>query len=244
MIINRDHPSPNFNERPDGCKPDMVILHYTGMESGESALKRLCDPSAEVSAHYLVEEDGRVFELVPPEKRAWHAGVSHWQGRNNLNHYSIGIEIVNPGHDFGYRDFPMVQTASVLDLIKHLDAAFEIPGHNYIGHSDIAPTRKMDPGEKFPWGLLADEGFGIWSDVDGVDLSRIHVAADKVETTLLQQDLKALGYGIEVTGDYDDMTRSCVTAFQRHWRPASVTGDYDVGTKTILCAIVNDINEK
>jgi N-acetylmuramoyl-L-alanine amidase len=244
MIINHDYSSPNFNERPDGCSPDMVILHYTGMESGEEALKRLCDPSAEVSAHYLIEEDGRVFELVPPKKRAWHAGVSHWQGRDNLNHYSIGIEIVNPGHEFGYRDFPEIQISSVLDLIKHLDATFDIPSHNYIGHSDIAPTRKMDPGEKFPWCLFADEGFGAWSDLDGGDLSPVHLETDKHETAILQQGLKAIGYEVEVTGDYDDMTRSCVTAFQRHWRPASVTGDYDVGTKTILCATLSAIKEK
>ena len=154
------HPSPNFDEREREI--DMIVLHYTGMKTGEEALERLCDPEAKVSAHYLIEEDGRVFQLVDESKRAWHAGVSSWQGVENVNHNSIGIELVNPGHEWGYREFTKAQYDSLIPLCQKIKERHSIPDINIIGHEDVAPDRKQDPGELFDWKLLADNGLGIW----------------------------------------------------------------------------------
>jgi N-acetylmuramoyl-L-alanine amidase len=240
------HPSPNFNDRPGGILPDMVILHYTGMRSALDALERLCDPAAEVSAHYMIDEEGGILELVDPDKRAWHAGVSHWRGRDNLNHYSIGIELVNKGHEFGYQAFPDSQIKALLDLLAYLKARYAIARHQYVGHSDIAPDRKEDPGEKFPWKYLAAEGFGLYSMYDGSaqdilfhEHPQIGENADQLLEGIraLQQKLRAIGYLLDETGLYDAQTKACVTAFQRHWRPQHVTGLYDTGTDIIL----NDI---
>lgn len=156
-----DAPSPNHDSR-DGQRVDILLLHYTGMESGEAAIARLRDPAAKVSAHYVVEEDGRVFHLVPEERRAWHAGASFWEGAANINARSIGIEIVNPGHEFGYRAFPAAQMAAVLDLSRGIVARHAIPPARVIGHSDVAPMRKEDPGELFDWQGLAAAGIGVW----------------------------------------------------------------------------------
>ncbi|HNS88394.1 MAG TPA: N-acetylmuramoyl-L-alanine amidase, partial [Parvularculaceae bacterium] len=154
-----EKPSPNFDER--GRAIDMIILHYTGMRTGKEALDRLCDPEAKVSAHYLVEEDGTIFALVPEEKRAWHAGVGAWKGEADLNARSIGVEIVNPGHEFGYRKFPKRQIDMVVALVKEIAGRHEIDPRLVLGHSDVAPQRKEDPGELFPWGKLAAEGLAV-----------------------------------------------------------------------------------
>ena len=146
-------PSPNFDART--APPDMIVLHYTGMETGEAALERLRDPEAKVSAHYLVEEDGRVFSLVPEERRAWHAGAAFWAGERDINARSIGVEIVNPGHEFGYREFPEAQIAAVIDLVGGIRERWTVPDARILGHSDVAPRRKEDPGELFPWKRLA-----------------------------------------------------------------------------------------
>ncbi|UTW56391.1 N-acetylmuramoyl-L-alanine amidase [Kordiimonas sp. SCSIO 12610] len=237
----RPYPSPNYNDRPGNCQPDMVVLHYTGMETGQGALERLCDPKAEVSAHYLIEESGETYQLVEPDKRAWHAGISHWQGRDNLNHYSIGIELVNPGHEFGYRSFPETQIACLLELLQTLKQRYGIKKHMYVGHSDIAPDRKEDPGEKFPWQQLASEGFGIWSEVNGNSqqalLDDSAAVSQREMIIVLQEKLRSIGYGIEISGVYDKLTTACVRAFQRRWRQKHVTGEYDAGTDRI----VNDI---
>ena len=153
-------PSPNFDMRR--APPDMLVLHYTGMETGEAALARLRDPEAKVSAHYLVEEDGRIFQLVPEERRAWHAGAGGWRGEDDCNAASIGIEIVNPGHEFGYRLFPEAQIAAVIALIGDIRDRWTIPDNRIIAHSDLAPARKTDPGELFPWKRLAEAGHGLW----------------------------------------------------------------------------------
>jgi N-acetylmuramoyl-L-alanine amidase len=152
-------PSPNCDSR-DGHPIDMLVLHYTGMRSCAAALDRLIDPSAKVSAHYAVDEDGGIWQLVPEEMRAWHAGKSFWRGETNINQRSIGIEIVNPGHEFGYRPFPIAQMQSVIALCKAILSRHTIPERNIVAHSDIAPTRKMDPGELFDWAWLAREGIG------------------------------------------------------------------------------------
>lgn len=156
-----DAPSPNHDSR-EGQAVDILLLHYTGMQSGEAAIARLRDPAAKVSAHYVVEEDGRIFRLVPEDRRAWHAGASSWRGESNTNQRSVGVEIVNPGHEFGYRAFPAAQMAAVRDLSLGIIARHAIPAARVIGHSDVAPVRKEDPGELFDWQGLATAGIGLW----------------------------------------------------------------------------------
>ncbi|MCB2084799.1 MAG: N-acetylmuramoyl-L-alanine amidase, partial [Sphingomonadaceae bacterium] len=162
LNINKEFCSHNWDERPLDAVIDTLVLHYTGMPTALEALERLCEPQSKVSAHYLIDEDGVVFLLVPEEKRAWHAGVSYWRGRENINHYSIGIELVNPGHAFGYRPFPEPQMRALLVLCEALHNRHPIDPRNVVGHSDIAPGRKQDPGELFEWKRLADKDFGLW----------------------------------------------------------------------------------
>ncbi len=208
------HPSPNCNPR-DGHEIDMLVLHYTGMKSGANALDRMCDATAEVSAHYMIEEDGRIFQLVDEEMRAWHAGKSYWRGHTNINQRSIGIEIVNPGHEFGYRPFPEVQMQSVIWLCKDIVARRKIPARNVVGHSDVAPTRKEDPGELFDWKRLAEEGIGLFPAGQ--------VSAEAVK-------LAEYGY------DTADLPKA-INAFQRHFRPKNLTGQWDEECAEILAAL-------
>jgi N-acetylmuramoyl-L-alanine amidase len=219
-------PSPNFNARP--CGVDALVLHYTGMLTAAAAIARLRDPAAEVSCHYLVDEDGRVFRLVAEEMRAWHAGVSRWRGREGLNDSSIGIEIVNPGHEWGYREFPAAQIAAVIGLCQGILARHAIPARNVVAHSDIAPARKQDPGELFPWRALAAAGVGLWPDVPDAG-----TAAGGMADAAVRARLAAIGYG--VTGV---ATEVLVSAFQRHWRPEGVTGEADAGTIGRMTALI------
>lgn len=223
--------SPNFGERRDGATPDVIILHYTGMESGDAAEDWLCNPDSEVSSHYLVHEDGRVVQMVREADRAWHAGKSHWAGVDDINSRSIGIEIVNPGHGLGYPEFPQGQVATVIELCRGIVARHGIPRERVLAHSDVSPGRKADPGEKFPWRELALAGIGHWvepfplSDDDGFCDSDSGDAVKSLQTKLL-----SYGYGLEPTGDYGDRTRIVVEAFQRHFRPAKVDGLADRST--------------
>ena len=234
-------PSPNFDERVGG-PPDLILLHYTGMQTGEAALERLTSPESKVSSHYVVFEDGRIVQCVPEEKRAWHAGVSHWAGETDINSRSIGIEIVNPGHEFGYPDFPLRQIAAVISLCKSIiGRRGSIKPERVLAHSDVAPSRKQDPGEKFPWELLNDSGVGHWVraaplGVPGPTLAPGD-AGEQVER--LQRMLKDYGYGIDETGTYDDKTRDVVTAFQRHFRQARVDGIADASTVLTLRALID-----
>ncbi len=211
-------PSPNFDARDPAAPLQLIVIHYTGMKSGGDALARLCDPEAKVSAHYLVEEDGQVFQLVEEEKRAWHAGKSFWRGITDINSASIGIELVNPGHQFGYRPFPTEQIAALKDLIKgivsrhHLDTAFAS-----LAHADVAPERKEDPGELFPWQELAASGIGLWPEPAAVDYG----FADDGE---VQDLLRAIGYDCPASGSYDRQTRAALLAFQRHYHQDNLTG--------------------
>ncbi|MEP7031315.1 MAG: N-acetylmuramoyl-L-alanine amidase, partial [Pseudolabrys sp.] len=234
-------PSPNLDERKDGVRPDMILLHYTGMQSGEAALQRLTIAPSRVSAHYVVFEDGRIVQCVPEERRAWHAGESHWAGETDINSRSIGIEIVNPGHEFGYPNFPLRQIAAVISLCKSIiTRRGPISAERILGHSDVAPSRKQDPGEKFPWELLSESGIGHWVraaplDLDGSTLK----AGDRGEAVeRLQRTLRSYGYGITETGSYDDITRDVITAFQRHFRPARVDGIADPSTLLTLRALI------
>jgi N-acetylmuramoyl-L-alanine amidase len=234
-------PSPNLDERKDGRPPDMILLHYTGMPTGEAALERLTTAASKVSSHYVVFEDGRIVQCVPEALRAWHAGVSSWAGETDINSRSIGIEIVNPGHELGYPDFPLRQIAAVIALCKTiLTRCGPISAERILAHSDVAPSRKQDPGEKFPWGLLSESGIGHWVraaplDLDGVTL----MPGDRSEVVArLQRTLQSYGYGIVETGSYDEATRDVVTAFQRHFRPARVDGFADPSTLLTLRALI------
>ena len=230
-------PSPNFDARK--APPDMAVLHYTGMQTGEAALARLRDPEAKVSSHYLVEEDGRVFALVPEERRAWHAGISFWRGERDCNGASVGIEIVNPGHEFGYRPFPDAQIASVIELLDGIRSRWTIPDERIVGHSDVAPERKIDPGELFPWKRLAEAGHGLW--VEPATAPPGPPLGDGDEgpgVFVLQAGLTRLGYDSAPSGGYDAHTRTIVTAFQRHWRPGQVDGVADGETRARLMGLL------
>ena len=229
-------PSPNFDLRL--APPDMLILHYTGMPTGQAALERLCDPDAKVSAHYLVEEDGRVFRLVPEERRAWHAGVSFWQGDTDCNGASIGVEIVNPGHEFGYRPFPEAQIEAVIALTSDVRTRWTIPDNRIIAHSDVAPDRKQDPGELFPWKRLAEAGHGLWAGPAAAPGSALSLGDEGPGVLVLQGGLARLGYDCARTGHYDQATAVIVTAFQRHWRPERCDGVADGETRARLMALL------
>jgi len=234
-------PSPNQDERKQGRTPDMILLHYTGMQSGEAALRWLCSPDSKVSAHYVVFEDGRIVQCVPEGFRAWHAGVSSWAGETDINSCSIGIEIVNPGHEFGYPDFPLRQIAAVISLCKTIiTRRGPISADRILAHSDVAPARKQDPGEKFPWGLLSESGIGHWVRPAPVNLDgpSLKPGAQGDVVIRLQRALRAYGYGIEETGIYDEATFQVLTAFQRHFRQARVDGIADSSTLLTLRALL------
>ncbi len=234
-----ERPSPNHDDRR-GQAITMLVLHYTGMPTMAEALARLTDPDAKVSSHYLVDEDGTVFLLVPEERRAWHAGLSHWRGVTDVNAASVGIEIVNPGHEFGYRPYPPAQMHAVATLSRDILARHPaIPARNVVGHSDIAPLRKQDPGELFDWAWLAHQGIGVLPPDPVVpDLPALGAGDAGDPVIALQQSLKDWGCGLTVTGVYDRETTSVVTAFQRHFRPACVDGIADAQTRAILHALL------
>jgi N-acetylmuramoyl-L-alanine amidase len=183
----------------------MLVLHYTGMTSTEAALARLCDPEAKVSAHYMIDEDGAISILVPEDRRAWHAGMACWAGERDINGFSIGIELVNPGHEFGYRAFPAPQMEALKRLCLEILTRHPIPSHRVLGHADVAPARKEDPGELFNWQDLAESGIGLWP-------------AEGRATG----DLAQYGYDVGGAG-----FAACATAFQRHWRPKQIDGVMD-----------------
>ena len=240
MLIARDVPSPNFDERR--APPDMLVLHYTGMRTADAAIQRLCDPVAKVSAHYVVDEDGAILRLVPEERRAWHAGQGAWQGETDCNAGSIGVEIVNPGHEFGYRDFPEAQIDSVVSLISDIRTRWTIPDVRIIGHSDLAPDRKQDPGERFPWKRLASVGHGLWFEPAPERIAALGpplgVGDEGLGVIVLRAGLHRLGYALQPGGNYDGATRLTVEAFQRHWRPAQVDGVADGETRATLMGVL------
>lgn len=226
-------PSPNHDARTS--RIDILLLHYTGMQTAEEALARLTDPEASVSCHYFVYEDGRIDQLVREARRAWHAGASSWKGATDINARSIGIEIVNPGHEYGYRDFPDLQIDALIKLCRDIVARHPIRRGRVLAHSDVAPARKKDPGERFPWDRLAAAGVGLWAEPSPIDGGRTFSANDKgPEVEKLQKQLARFGYDLKITGHYDDDTRSILTAFQRHYRPARVDGLADPSTVDTL----------
>jgi N-acetylmuramoyl-L-alanine amidase len=225
-----ERPSPNHDARPGDGVVDMLILHYTGMRSAAAALDRLCSAAAKVSAHYVIDEDGTLWRLVPEERRAWHAGVSSWAGRRDINGASIGIELVNPGHEFGYRRFPEPQMAALETLGQDILRRHPIPPRHVLGHSDVAPQRKSDPGELFDWARLARAGIGLWPDFTTPPPPSAGIAE-------LQKQLAAIGYETPRTGTEDAATAQVVTAFQRHFRPSRCDGKPDPETRQRVAAL-------
>ncbi|MEQ1817127.1 MAG: N-acetylmuramoyl-L-alanine amidase [Terricaulis sp.] len=248
-------PSPNFDAR---TRPvDLVVLHYTGMQDAETALARLTDPAPvagsypgpwqsedvqtdaplpKVSAHYVVDEAGQIYSLVPEEHRAWHAGVSMWEGDGEVNARAIGIEIVNGGHDFQLPDFPDAQIDGVIALLQDILGRWpELNPKRVVAHSDIAPARKADPGEKFPWKRLAEAGVSIWPEHVAVQLS------SDDPTSEVQQQLAYIGYPVTQTGYMDEATKESLIAFQRRFRPSDLSGTLDEETRRLLIAVARMI---
>ena len=225
-------PSPNHGERVGHGRPDMIVLHYTGMPTAEGALERLCSLEApRVSSHYLVYEDGRILQLVPEARRAQHAGISSWEGETDINSRSVGIEIVNPGHDGGYPDFPDRQIATVIALCRDILKRRPMRADLVVAHSDVAPSRKQDPGEKFPWRQLHEAGVGHWIEPAPPGEARgLSLGDSGAAVAELQGLLAAYGYGIGANGEFDHAMHDVVVAFQRHFRPARVDGVADAST--------------
>lgn len=228
-------PSPNHGERKDGWRPDMLVLHYTGMSNEGEALQWLCNPVSQVSAHYFVFENGRVLQLVPESRRAWHAGISFWNGETDINSCSIGIEIANPGHAGGLPPFGDAQIESVAALAMDIVTRWQIPADRVLAHSDIAPGRKLDPGERFPWERLHKAGIGHWVRPVQIRDGRFFSRGDQgMPIEALQAMLAMYGYGAKITGTFDEDTEKVVGAFQRHFRQELVDGIADASTITTL----------
>ncbi len=236
--------TPNFQPRRNGLKPALLIMHYTGMESAGAALDLLCNEHSNVSCHYLVEENGDITQMVGESQRAWHAGHSHWAGEDDINSSSIGIEIVNEGHGRILKGFPDRQIAAVMELSKDIIERHSIQPRNVIGHSDIAPARKKDPGEKFPWGLLFENGIGHY--VTPAPLAGDQGAGpgdEGGEIRNVQKSLLRYGYLINTDGRFTQRTSDVVTAFQRHFRPDRIDGRLDQSTITTLAQLIDRLPE-
>lgn len=224
-----DRQSPNYDARPDSVAIDILVLHYTGMRTAEAALARLCDPEAKVSAHYTIDRDGRIYRHVAEELRARHAGVSYWAGVRDVNSSSIGIELVNPGHEFGYVPFADQQIGALIDLSREIFERHPIPPRRVVGHSDVAPARKIDPGELFPWMRLAEYGIGVWPQAS--------VPLEKPPTERIADLLSRFGYGVPPEVDWP--LETVIAAFQRRFRPGKIDGVVDSETVTLLAALVS-----
>ena len=240
MLI-REHPSPNFDLR-GGRDIELIVLHYTGMRTALAALERLCDRAAKVSAHYMIDEQGRILRLVREEHRAWHAGRSHWRGEDDVNAISLGIELVNGGHDFGLPPYPEAQMEALLQLLDHLCHRFDISRREIVGHSDVAFERKQDPGEKFDWEWLYAHGFGIWPAAmpPPAEEEPLAPGSEGEAVRTLQRQLATFGYGLRDDGHYGPLTQAAIAAFQRHFNQKSVTGRADPDTRARLDWLIRE----
>jgi N-acetylmuramoyl-L-alanine amidase len=237
--------SPNFGKRAEGKRIDTLILHYTGMASAERALRWLCDPESSVSAHYFVFEDGRVAQLVEEKERAWHAGKSFWAGETDINSCSLGIEVANPGHEFGYRPFPDKQIETVIALCRDLVCRHPIPPERVLAHSDVAPMRKEDPGELFPWGRLSEAGIGHYAEPAPILAGRVLKTGDRDEAVAgLKRRFREYGYGLADHAEFDGEMAAVLTAFQRHFRPQRVDGIADPSTVATLDRLIKALSAK
>ena len=219
------NPSPNFENRPPSVSVNLLLFHYTGMKSASEAMARLCNPNSKVSAHYLIDEVGNIFSLVDENKRAWHAGVASWNDDVDINNISVGVEIANPGHEFGYSRYPERQMVAVETLSIDIINRHSIRAARVLAHSDVSPSRKCDPGELFDWERLAAAGIGIWPK-----MLPVSVDFEIGSIRQCQKQLKMIGYGLKITGVLDELTRDTILAFQRHWLPDRLTGKFDVET--------------
>ena len=260
----REVPSPNHNARPPGADVELVVVHFTGMESAAAALHELTRLGSGVSAHWMIDEDGTICRLVPEERRAWHAGLGSWHDWHDVNAVSVGIELVNPGHDHGYRPFPDDQIDALEDLLADTFTAHGLRPRDLVGHSDVAPERKQDPGERFPWERLARAGFSIWPDevveypdgglgvmddaedfigdearraAFGLDSAGLDSVSPRERVRELQVYLRTIGYGIDVDGTFGAQTEAVVAAFQRRFRPGTVDGFADSETRALVQAV-------
>lgn len=239
-LVDALHPSPNAGDRRNGQRPYLIVLHYTGMTSAADAIAWLANPDSKVSCHYVVDEAGHITQMVPEPMRAWHAGVSHWAGETDINSVSIGIEIQNPGHERGYPDFPPAQMQAIAALCADIALRRGIRPEGVLAHSDVAPERKIDPGEKFDWSFLARCGVGHWvapAPLDAV-LSALVDPADTSTIAEAQSLLRRYGYSIEPSGQLDECTCKVVRAFQSHFRPERADGRLDRGTLDTLKRLV------
>ena len=236
-------PAVNFGERDAVLPVDILLLHYTGMKSSEAAIDWLCVEESGVSCHYVVNESGAITQLVSEKMRAWHAGMSSWQGQTDINSRSIGIEIVNPGHEHGYPAFPKQQIEAVCALSKDIVTRHDIPARNVLAHSDVAPARKRDPGEKFPWRTLAEAGVGLWLPEDA-NTDPIMCQGENSESVAgIKSWLVAYGYDLEINGEFDEELALVVRAFQRHFRPSTVSGVLDIGTCNTIESLLKIVAE-
>jgi N-acetylmuramoyl-L-alanine amidase len=239
-LVDEIIPSPNVNARRTGLRPEVLVLHYTGLPTFARSIEVLRDPRCQVSCHYVVDLDGRVVQMVAEDMRAWHAGVSCWRGETDINSQSIGIEVQNAGPDAECPDFPDVQMAAVERLAADIIARNTIPPRNVVAHSDIAPGRKIDPGERFDWRRLGRAGVGLWVQPEPPEAAGApSPVGDARAVQRVQTLLEAYGYGIAPNGHSDDWTATVVAAFQRHFRPARVDGVIDrstIATLERLCA--------
>ncbi len=235
-LVHELRGSPNFGERRNGLRPSILLLHYTGVETAAKAIDWLTTPESQVSCHYVIDEAGVITQMVAEDMRAWHAGESSWAGETDINSTSIGIEIHNPGHQWGYVEYPEVQMRAVEALCLDIIGRRSIRPECVLAHSDVAPRRKQDPGEKFPWGRLARASIGHWVEPEAVNPAEPGLAAGVAGPLVaeVQTRLASYGYGIEATGLVDAQTEFVVAAFQRHFRPARVDGAIDQSTITTL----------
>jgi N-acetylmuramoyl-L-alanine amidase len=241
-LKHRILPSPNVEPRADGKTARILLLHYTDMGSAEEACAWLCNPVSKVSCHYLIDIDGEITQMVGEELRAWHAGQSIWKGDRDINSVSIGIEIHNPGHDHGYPDFPPAQMMAVAALGRDIASRHGIPPQHVLGHSDVAPHRKRDPGEKFNWQWLHEQGLGHWVAPLRLGAGQFLQQGDEGDAVEAFQALLALyGYGVEITGRFNLATKMVVTAFQRHFRPARIDGIADRSTIETLRRLIDSL---
>ena len=242
--MNQICPAVNFGERVDVAGPDILLLHYTGMNSAQAALDWLCCKQSGVSCHYFIDEEGAITQLVPENKRAHHAGAGSWEGQGDINSRSIGIEIVNAGHPGGLPDFPMVQMEAVAKLSIDIIDRHNIMARRVLAHSDVAPGRKEDPGEKFDWAWLAEKGVGHWIEPSEMKSGRFFQQGDEgVPVEAVQLLLRQYGYEVPVDGRFDNQTHIAVAAFQRHFRQAKVDGVADFSTMETLRRLLSELPE-